>query len=151
MEQAATRLLVRDQVESPLENGSLIVPAIILFPPEQPELIRQHLNPTTCLYCSSRREDQSQRHTSPDRASQRYASQGYRNPDSKDATSVSKRRLRIRQLHRHAGIAPAPQSQPRPPYFATQASSHIASPSPRSSQRMHRPRMHHENERRSQD
>jgi hypothetical protein len=56
MEQAATRVLVRDQVESPLENGSLIVPAILLFPPEQLELIRQHLNPNTCLYCSSRRE-----------------------------------------------------------------------------------------------
>jgi hypothetical protein len=66
-------------------------------------------------------------------------------PDFKDthvANSASKRRLRIRQLHRHAGIAPAPQSQPRPPYFASQASIHTDSPPPRSSQQMHRPRMH---------
>lgn len=35
MEQAAMRLLVRDQVESLLENVSAFVPAIILFPPEQ--------------------------------------------------------------------------------------------------------------------
>ena len=49
MEQAATRLLVRDQVESLLENVSPFVPAITLFPPEEAKMYRQHLTSTMCL------------------------------------------------------------------------------------------------------
>jgi hypothetical protein len=49
MEQAATRLLVRDQVESLLENVSPFIPAITLFPPEEAQLHRQHLKSTMCL------------------------------------------------------------------------------------------------------
>ena len=45
MEQAATRLLVRDQVESLLENVSAFVSAIILFPPGQAASRRRHSEP----------------------------------------------------------------------------------------------------------
>lgn len=49
MEEAAMRLSARDQVKSQLENVSLVVFAIIPFSPEQVELHRHHLKPSTCL------------------------------------------------------------------------------------------------------
>jgi hypothetical protein len=101
MEQAATRLLARDQVESPLENGSLIVPAIILFPPEEAKLHRQLLKSTMCLCVIYIRQD----HTSQDRASQHYASQGYRNPRFQGHTR--------RQLGIEKATQDPPASSPR--------------------------------------
>jgi hypothetical protein len=140
MEQADTRLLVRDQVESLLENVSLIVPAITLFSPEQAESHRHYMS-----LCSSRREDLYQDETCQDRPSQHRASRGHWNFVSKDAltTSISSRRKGDSQSASCiATPVPHLHDLDHGPLLTSHAYSRTDSPLPRSSQQNHRPRMH---------